>query len=141
MIYPKIVQKNSLENIFKIEPSGSNTEILPLTNNRTKMNIFLNNNNLNNNSKINSNLISSSSFKQKLCSINNICLNNNMVTINIYSNSQLLNLNINSTLSLNNITKKNNNTNSINNKNLSMIINSPNNKHLPISQAKNKMNS
>ena len=57
-INPKIVQKDSSENIFKID---SNKEILPLTNNSTKMNIFLNNNN----SKTNINLKSSSTFKQQ----------------------------------------------------------------------------
>ena len=135
-IHPKIVQKNSPENIFKIEPSDSNREILPSTNNSTKMNIFLNNNNLNN-TKINSNLVSSSSFKQQSGSNNNICLNNNIATISNDSNSQfsqLHNLNISSSLSLNNNTNKNNNPNNINNtnniessnnKNLSLIINSP----------------
>ena len=127
-IHPKIIQKDSSEKIFKIEPSDSNKEILPLTNNSTKMNIFLNNNGSNNNSKTNSNLISSSTFKQQFGSNNNIALNNNITTINNESNSQLHNLNIISTLSLNNNTNKNNNTNNIdssNNKNPFLIINSP----------------
>ena len=129
-IHPKIVQKDSSENIFKIEPSDSNKEILPLTNNSTKMNIFLNNNSSNYNSKTNGNLISSSNFKQQFGSNNNIMLNNNISNNNINSNSQLHNLNINSTLSLNSNTNKNNNTNntnnidSSNNKNPSLIINS-----------------
>ena len=82
------------------------------------MNIFLNNN-----SKTKINLKSSSTFKQQFGSNSNIVLNNDITTISNDSNNHLLNLNINSILSLNNNSNKNNNPN-----NTSKIDSSNNNK-------------